>query len=284
MLECWIVDLKEVFLIFVIYVLVLLMVLFVVQGIAFVTLCERHLLGGSHQRIGPNKVSWGGLVQAIFDGVKLVKKEQLITLNSSNVSFIVVPGITFVVIYLEWFVLPYFFDYFTFEYSLVFFLCLMGFTVYRFLLSGVVSKSKYSMVGAVRARGQSVSYEIAFRLYVLCIIMYYNFYSFCRGFNFGLLLIFLPFFYMVLAELNRAPFDFAEGERELVRGYNVEFGRVSFALLFIGEYGRLLFFRTLVSVLFFDFRLIVLYMMFCFVVFVRSSFPRFRYDIIMGMF
>ena len=284
MLECWIVDLKEVFLIFVIFVLVLMIVLFVVQGIAFVTLCERHLLGGSHQRIGPNKVGWGGLVQAIFDGVKLVKKEQLITLNSSNVSFIVVPGITFVVIYLEWFVLPYFFDYFTFEYSLVFFLCLMGFTVYRFLLRGVVSKSKYSMVGAVRARGQSVSYEIAFRLYVLCIIMYYNFYSFCRGFNFGLLLIFLPFFYMVLAELNRAPFDFAEGERELVRGYNVEFGRVSFALLFIGEYGRLLFFRTLVSVLFFDFRLIVLYMMFCFVVFVRSSFPRFRYDIIMGMF
>lgn len=81
--------------------LVLMIMLFLVQGIAFITLCERHLLGGSQQRIGPNKVRFIGLVQAIFDGVKLIKKEQLLTVNSSNASFIVIPGITFTVIYLE---------------------------------------------------------------------------------------------------------------------------------------------------------------------------------------
>jgi len=94
---------------------------FIVQGVAFVTLCERHLLGGRHQRIGPNKVSLSGLVQAIFDGVKLMKKEQLMPVNSSNISFVLIPGITFIVIYIEWFVLPYFFDYFTFELSVMFF-------------------------------------------------------------------------------------------------------------------------------------------------------------------
>jgi len=166
----------------------------------------------------------------------------------------------------------------------MFFLVLIGFSVYRFLLRGVVSKSKYSIVGAIRASGQRVSYEIAFSLYVLCIIIYYNLYRFCYGFNFGLLMIFLPFMFMVLAELNRAPFDFAEGERELVRGYNVEFGRVAFALLFIGEYGFLLFFSTLVSVLFFDFSLLIFYIMFCRIVFIRRSFPRFRYDMMMGIF
>lgn len=72
-----------------------------VQGVAFITLCERHLLGGRQQRIGPNKVSFRGVVQPIFDGVKLIKKEQLITVNSSNFSFIIIPGITFTVMYLE---------------------------------------------------------------------------------------------------------------------------------------------------------------------------------------
>jgi len=83
------------------FILVLMVILFIVQGIAFVTLCERHLLGGSHQRIGPNKVSWGGIIQAIFDGVKLMKKEQLLTINSSNFTFVVIPGLTFIVMYID---------------------------------------------------------------------------------------------------------------------------------------------------------------------------------------
>nr|BAV82863.1 NADH dehydrogenase subunit 1 [Toxocara canis] len=263
---------------------VILVMLFVVQAIAFITLYERHLLGGSQQRIGPNKVSFMGVVQAIFDGIKLLKKEQMTPLNSSEVSFILVPGVFFLVMYLEWFVLPYAFDFVTFEYSVLFFLCLIGFSVYTTLVSGVVSKSKYGSIGAIRASSQSVSYEIAFSLYLLAVIVHVNMFCFSSVFNLSLLVIYLPFLFMVLAELNRAPFDFAEGESELVSGYNVEYSSVAFVLLFLGEYGALLFFSTLTSVLFFNFSFLAVYLMFTLLVFIRSAYPRFRYDLMMSFF
>lgn len=257
---------------------------FLVQGVAYITLCERHLLGGSQQRIGPNKVSFMGLLQPIFDGVKLIKKEQLVSVHSTGSFFIVIPGITFLVMYLEWFVIGYFYEFFTFCYSILMFLCLMGFSVYSFLLSGVVSKSKYGLLGAVRASNQSVSYEIIFSLYILCIIVFWGSYMFVSCFGFLFVLFFLPFFVMILAELNRAPFDFSEGESELVSGYNVEYGSVSYALLYIGEYGSLLFFSMLFSFLFFNSSFLVFYFFFCLLIFVRSSYPRFRYDIMIGFF
>nr|AET08667.1 NADH dehydrogenase subunit 1 [Contracaecum osculatum B sensu Nascetti et al. (1993)] len=263
---------------------VILLMVFVVQAIAFVTLYERHLLGGSQQRIGPNKVSFMGVVQAIFDGIKLLKKEQLTPLNSAEISFILVPGVFFTVMYLEWFVLPYFYDFMTFEFAIMFFLCLIGFSVYTTLVSGAVSKSKYGMIGAIRASSQSISYEIAFSLYLLVVIIHINMFYFYSFFNLSLLVIYLPFLFMVLAELNRAPFDFAEGESELVSGYNVEYSSVAFVLLFLGEYGALLFFSTLTSVLFFDFSFVVIYLMFSVLIFIRSAYPRFRYDLMMSFF
>nr|ALT55327.1 NADH dehydrogenase subunit 1 [Syphacia obvelata] len=206
------------------FILVLLIMVFLVQGVYERHLLGRHLLGGSQQRIGPNKVSFMGLLQPIFDGVKLIKKEQLVSVHSTGSFFIVIPGITFLVMYLEWFVIGYFYEFFTFCYSILMFLCLMGFSVYSFLLSGVVSKSKYGLLGAVRASNQSVSYEIIFSLYMLCIIVFWGSYMFVSCFGFLFVLFFLPFFVVILAELNRAPFDFSEGESELVSGYNVEYG------------------------------------------------------------
>nr|YP_011034492.1 NADH dehydrogenase subunit 4L [Petrovinema skrjabini]WRI58000.1 NADH dehydrogenase subunit 4L [Petrovinema skrjabini] len=266
------------------FLMIILMMVFILQAIAFITLYERHLLGSSQNRLGPTKVSFMGVLQALLDGVKLLKKEQMTPLNSSDLSFLLVPGISFVVMYLEWYVLPYFFDFLSFEYSLLFFLCLIGFSVYTTLISGIVSKSKYGIVGALRASSQSVSYEIAFSLYLLAVMIHYSMFSFVSDFTLSLLIIYLPFLVMIIAELNRAPFDFAEGESELVSGYNVEYASVAFVLLFLSEYGSLIFFSVMTSMLFFKFSMVVSFMMFSIIVFIRSSYPRFRYDKMMTMF
>lgn len=152
------------------------------------------------------------------------------------------------------------------------------------MISGIVSKSKYGIIGAIRASSQSISYEIAFSLYVLCIIIHNNVFNFVSTFNISLLIIYIPFLIIIIAELNRAPFDFSEGESELVSGYNVEFASVAFVLLFLREYGRLIFFSVLSAAIFFNFSILAAFSIFSILIFIRSSYPRYRYDLMISLF
>lgn len=181
-------------------------------------------------------------------------------------------------------VIPYTFFFLSFPFSIIFFLCLVGFGVYTTIIRGVVRKSKYPMLGSVRSRSQRVSFEIAFSIYLFCIIFHFNIYSFIPLFNINLIFILLPFILIILAELNRAPFDFSEGERELVRGFNVEYSRVGFVFLFLREYGMLIIFRVLFSVLFLYFSLLGYFLIFSLLIFIRRSYPRYRYDILIRFF
>ena len=266
------------------FLLVVLLIVCVLQAIAFITLYERHLLGLSQNRIGPTVVSFKGVLQAFMDGLKLIKKEQILPYNSSIFLFLFVPGMAFVIMLVDWMVIPYTFFFLSFPFSIIFFLCLVGFGVYTTIIRGVVRKSKYPMLGSVRSRSQRVSFEIAFSIYLFCIIFHFNIYSFIPLFNINLIFILLPFILIILAELNRAPFDFSEGERELVRGFNVEYSRVGFVFLFLREYGMLIIFRVLFSVLFLYFSLLGYFLIFSLLIFIRRSYPRYRYDILIRFF
>lgn len=262
----------------------ILVVVCILQAIAFITLYERHLLGLSQNRIGPTVVRFKGFLQAFIDGLKLIKKEQILPINSSMFLFLFVPGMAFVIILVEWIVLPYNYYFLTFEFSIMFFLCLVGFSVYTTLIRGVVRKSKYPILGSVRSRRQRISFEIAFSIYIFCLIFNLNMYSFSPMFNFNLVFLLIPFIMIILAELNRAPFDFSEGESELVRGFNVEYSSVGFVFLFLSEYGVLIIFRVLFSVLFFDFNVLAYFSIFRILIFIRRSYPRYRYDILISFF
>nr|YP_010618326.1 NADH dehydrogenase subunit 1 [Camallanus lacustris]WAX01716.1 NADH dehydrogenase subunit 1 [Camallanus lacustris] len=267
-----------------IIVFFLLLIFLVLQAVAFVTLYERHLLGGSQERIGPNKVSFWGLAQAIFDGIKLLKKEVSLGSFYSMIYFMMVPSFSFFIMLMLWFVLPYFYSCVGVEYMILLFMCLVGVATYGLLISGIVSKCKYGFLGGMRASSQSLSYEVIFYIVVLCMLSglglcYFDFSFSLVSFSWSLF-----FFIMVLSELGRAPFDFAEGESELVSGYNVEYSGVPFVLLFLSEYGSLLFYSCLISVFFFFSSLFFVFFVFSLMIFVRSSYPRYRYDKLMFFF
>lgn len=256
----------------------------VLLGVAFITLFEREILGLRQNRLGPNKIIFFGIFQALLDGLKLVKKELILPKNSSDIFFIFIPILRFLIIYLEWFVLPFFFNLINWQFSLIFLFCLVGVIVYTSLLSGLIRKSKYAFLGAIRSTSQRISFEIIFSLFFIglfIIIKSFELNIFINFFNY--LFIFL-FILMILVELNRAPFDFSEGERELVSGFNVEYRSFSFALLFLAEYGRLLLFRVLIRFLFFRGNLFIVYLIFRIFLLIRRAFPRFRYDFLINVF
>ena len=262
-------------------------------SIAFYTLVERKLLGYMQLRKGPNKVSIIGIPQPLADAAKLFFKEQYTPIWSNKLSFILAPVISLFLSLILWSTYPHNNTRYWIQFGIIYVLCVSAINVYCTFISGWRSNSKYSLLGALRGVAQTISYEISMSLILLrALLITIN--IDIRKININsktpiiitLIIIFILWFITNLAETNRRPFDFAEGESELVSGFNVEYGSRRFALIFIAEYSNILFISLLTSILFLRIifkiinliTLLITLIIAILFIWVRGCYPRIRYD------
>lgn len=253
---------------------------------------ERKVLGYIQIRKGPNKLGFLGLPQPFSDAIKLFTKEQTYPIISNYLIYYFSPVISLFLSLLIWICIPYFIKIFSFNLGLIFFLCCTRIGVYTIMIAGWSSNSNYSLLGGLRSVAQTISYEVRLRLILISFIFLISSFniSLFSIYQKTLWFIFIGFPLMLcwisrsLAETNRTPFDFAEGESELVSGFNVEYRRGGFALIFLSEYASILFMRILFRIMFLGGNLLSLgfYLKLGLIAFlfiwVRGSLPRFRYD------
>lgn len=256
--------------------------------IAFFTLLERKLMRLIHYRKGPNKIIFNGLIQPIRDAIKLITKEIVKIQPIMFFLFNLAPFIGISLIIILWLSFESKFNTYFIELKIFFIIRIISLTIFIFLLSSWGSNTKYSILGGYRALSQVISYEVVFIIYIFFFCYSFKSYNIftLKLFqeNLWILILFLPFsiswLLVCIAESNRTPFDLSEGESEIVSGFNIEYGRGLFALLFIVEYGIILFIRGLRSTFLLGIKLsivkILLFSMFY--IWIRCSFPRIRYD------
>nr|WRK67311.1 NADH dehydrogenase subunit 1 [Nemopterinae gen. 1 sp. 1 YZ-2023a] len=273
----------------------LILVIMVLVGVAFLTLLERKVLGYIQIRKGPNKVGFYGIIQPLSDAIKLFTKEQTYPIMSNYISYYFSPVISLFLSLLIWMIIPWSTNLYSFNLGILFFLCCTSMGVYTMMIAGWSSNSNYALLGSLRAVAQAISYEVSMALLLLCLVILIGSYNLMlfelyQGIMWFLFLFFplsLAWITSMLAETNRTPFDFAEGESELVSGFNVEYSSGGFALIFMSEYSSILFMSMLFSVLFlgsgllslmFYIKLLLISFLF---IWVRGTLPRYRYDKLM---
>nr|AXS65970.1 NADH dehydrogenase subunit 1 [Chrysomeloidea sp. 5 KM-2017] len=284
--------LKDLFLVF---FSSLILIVCVLVGVAFLTLLERKVLGYIQIRKGPNKVGFIGLVQPFSDAIKLFTKEQTYPYMSNFNLYYFSPVMNLFLALFLWMCMPFVTVNLSFSLSMLFFLSVSSLGVYTVMLAGWSSNSSYSLLGSLRSVAQTISYEVSLALILLSflfLLLSVNFFDFMKyqeyiWFIFLLFPLSLMFIVSSLAETNRTPFDFAEGESELVSGFNVEYSSGGFAMIFLAEYSSILFMSMLCSMLFLGGNLVSwlffvkLGLVAFFWIWVRGTLPRFRYDKLM---
>nr|UFZ13746.1 NADH dehydrogenase subunit 1 [Protosialis americana] len=273
----------------------LILVICVLVGVAFVTLLERKVLGYIQIRKGPNKVGFWGIPQPFCDAIKLFTKETTIPLMSNYISYFMSPVFSLFLSLVVWMIMPYLTLMYNFNLGLLFFMCCTSLGVYTVMIAGWSSNSNYALLGGLRAVAQTISYEVSLALVLMSFVILVgsysllDFYNYQKMFWFILMLFPLSLVWLssCLAETNRTPFDFAEGESELVSGFNVEYSSGGFALIFLAEYSSILFMSMLFCLIFlgadtmnfvFYIKLTVLSFIF---IWARGTLPRYRYDKLM---
>nr|YP_010954448.1 NADH dehydrogenase subunit 1 [Ostrocerca truncata]WMV02011.1 NADH dehydrogenase subunit 1 [Ostrocerca truncata] len=273
----------------------LILVIGVLVGVAFLTLLERKVLGYIQIRKGPNKVGFAGIPQPFCDAIKLFTKEQTYPVLSNYLPYYFSPVFSLFLSLLAWMIIPYTTGLYTFNLGFIFFLACTSLGVYTVMIAGWSSNSNYALLGGLRAVAQTISYEVSLALILLSFVFLIGGYSLIELSHYQEMVWFLfltfplalSWFASCLAETNRTPFDFAEGESELVSGFNVEYSSGGFALIFLAEYASILFMSMLFCAIFlgcdiysvgFFIKLTFLSFMF---IWARGTLPRYRYDKLM---
>nr|WCH57668.1 NADH dehydrogenase subunit 1 [Hypnea sp.] len=290
---------------------IILIILPLLIAIAYMTLAERKVMAAMQRRKGPNIVGVFGLLQPLADGLKLFVKETVLPSSANVMIFVLAPILTFLLALISWCVIPLGegMVYSDINLGVLYLLAVSSLGVYGIITSGWASNSKYAFLGALRSAAQMVSYEVSIGLILINVLL-------CVGslnlseivlaqqniwFILPLFPIFIMFYISILAETNRAPFDLPEAEAELVAGYNVEYSAMGFALFFLGEYANMILMCSLATIFFFGgwlplynwtlfywlspaiwFGIKTSFLLFGFI-WVRSAFPRYRYDQLMRL-
>nr|YP_009532691.1 NADH dehydrogenase subunit 1 [Somena scintillans]AYA73192.1 NADH dehydrogenase subunit 1 [Somena scintillans] len=278
-----------------IFIGIMFLIVGLLIGVAFLVLLERKVLGYIQIRKGPNKLGMGGILQSFSDAIKLFTKEMIYPNYSNYIVYYMSPIMSFMLSMLIWVVIPYYFNLISFNLGILFILSCLSLGVYMVLIAGWSSNSNYSLLGALRALAQTISYEVSLSIILLSSVVmimnfnmyYFEIYQLKIWFLFLMYPLMLCWFSSMLAETNRTPFDFAEGESELVSGFNVEYSSGGFALIFLAEYMMILFMSLIFIIIYlggykltFFFYLKLLFISFFFI-WVRGTLPRYRYDKLM---
>nr|ACC64099.1 NADH dehydrogenase subunit 1 [Myotis daubentonii]QEI26135.1 NADH dehydrogenase subunit 1 [Myotis daubentonii] len=286
------------------FINLLTMIIPILLAVAFLTLLERKVLGYMQLRKGPNIVGPYGLLQPIADAIKLFTKEPMQPSTSSLTLFIIAPTLALTLALMMWIPLPMPYPLINMNLSMLFMLALSSLAVYAILWSGWASNSKYALIGALRAVAQTISYEVTLAIIILSILLMNGSFTLTTLITtqeyIWLIMPSWPlammWFISTLAETNRAPFDLTEGESELVSGFNVEYAGGPFALFFLAEYANIIMMNALTTILFlgaynnpmfselytinFTTKTLLLSTIF---LWIRASYPRFRYDQLMHL-
>jgi NADH-quinone oxidoreductase subunit H len=287
---------------------VVIFFIFVLMTIAFTTLVERKVLASMQRRRGPNVLGMFGLLQPFADGVKLVVKETILPKDADASIFLLAPIFTFFCSLKIWASIPFsFVDYQAFSLNgVLYLLIVLSLSAYGIIFAGWASNSKYAFLGGLRSTAQMISYEVCLSFIFILIVMLSQSIDFIDivtmqvhcWFIVPLLPLWFVFIVCGLAETNRAPFDLPEAEAELVAGYNVEYSALTFALFFLGEYSNIVAFGAVSTLCFwggwlpfFGFTFIPDFFWFAIkvtihvfiIVWVRATFPRYRYDQLMKL-
>lgn len=295
---------------------ILVIVVPIMLTVAYLTLAERKVIGYMQVRIGPNRVGYFGLLQPLADGLKLLLKEIIIPSGSNKFLFVIAPVLALTPALAAWAVVPFADGMVLADINagLLYILAMTSLGVYGIIIAGWASNSKYAFIGSLRSAAQIVSYEIPMGFALVCVLMV------SQSMNLGDIVLgqksstglfgwyFIPLFPMFVvyfisgvAETNRAPFDMAEGESEIVAGFHVEYSGMAFALFFLAEYANMILIAILTAIMFlggwlppFDvapFNLLpgifwllakTSFVLFLFLWF-RATFPRYRYDQLMRL-